>query len=137
MSFLLDTNVLSELVKRRKDPGVLDWLAVTHATEHYVSVLTIGEIRRGIRRLQHRGDHQQAARLELFLAGVRAEYEERIIPVTLGAADVWSEHPPSRPVPVIDALIGATAQTHGWTLVTRNTKDFEHTGVRLLNPFTT
>jgi predicted nucleic acid-binding protein len=135
MSFLLDTNVISELTRRRKNPGVLDWFAATRSAEHYVSVLTIGEIGRGINRLRRRGDHQQAASLELFLTEVRSEYHERIMPVLLGAADKWSQQPPERPVGIVDALIGATAQANGWTLVTRNTKDFEPLGVRLLNPF--
>lgn len=137
MSFLLDTNVVSELVKRRKDPGVLDWFAATRGVDHYVSVLTIGEIRRGIQRLRRRGDDDQAGRLDLFLDGVRAEYEERIVPVSLAAADAWAAQPASRPMTIVDALIAATAQAHGWTLVTRNAKDFEPTGVRVLNPFST
>lgn len=136
MSFLLDTNVLSELTKRRRNSGVLDWLAATRSTEHYVSVLTIGEIGRGIGRLQRRGDHEQAARLELFLSGVRAEYDERIVPVLLDAAHEWARQSPEHPFGIVDALIGATAQANDWTLVTRNTRDFEHLGVRLLNPFT-
>jgi hypothetical protein len=135
MSFLLDTNVISELTKRRKNARVLDWLAETRSTDHYLSVLTIGEIGRGITRLQRRGDHEQAHKVDLFLSGVRAEYQDRIVPVLLDTADEWSRHPPEHPVGIVDALIGATAQANGWTLVTRNTRDFEHLDIRLLNPF--
>lgn len=135
MSFLLDTNVLSELTKRRKNAGVLDWLAATRSTDHYVSVLTVGELGRGIERLRRRGDHLQVAGLELFLSGVRAEYAERIVPILLNTADEWSRQPPEHTVGIVDALIGATAQANGWTLVTRNTSDFEHLDIRLLNPF--
>ncbi|MGH3612723.1 MAG: type II toxin-antitoxin system VapC family toxin [Pseudonocardia sp.] len=136
MSYLLDTNIISELVKRRKNAGVLDWFAATRSVDHYLSVLTVGELLRGVHRLRNRGDHRQADVLERAMTELRAEFAERIVPVAPDVAQEWALQPLSRSIPVVDALIGATARARGWTLVTRNTKDFDHVGVRLLNPFT-
>jgi len=136
MTYLIDTNVLSELAKKRRNPGVLDWLASTDASGHHISVLTIGELRRGIERVRRRGDASQVASLERALAAVRSEFPERVVPVTLDVADEWSRLPVDRPLPVVDALIGATARARGWTVVTRNVRDFAPLGVPTLNPFT-
>lgn len=136
MSYLLGTNIVSELVKRRKNPGLLDWLASANRGDRYLSVITLGEIRRGIHILERRNDHGQATRLEDWLAETTSEFADRIVPVTVEVADRWGRYEAERPMPTADALIGATAEVHGWTLVTRNTKDFEHLNLRLLNPFT-
>jgi len=135
VSFLLDTNVLSETRKPRCNPGVTEWIAATSASRMHLSTLTIGEVGQGIAQLQNRGDHRQAAVFEEWLDDVIQAFDERIVPVTLDVAQAWGTQSLERPVSPVDGLIAATANVHGWTLVTRNTKDFEHTGVRLLNPF--
>lgn len=136
MSYLLDTNVLSERRRPAPDPWVGAWLAQVDAYELYISVVTLGEIRRGITKLQRRNDHRQAAAVELWLATTKRQFADRIVPVTAEVAEGWGHHDAARPIPTADGLIAATAEVNGWTLVTRNVKDFEHTGVRLLNPFT-
>ncbi|MFN2495408.1 MAG: type II toxin-antitoxin system VapC family toxin [Pseudonocardiaceae bacterium] len=136
MSYLLDTNVLSETRKRNRNPSVTEWLSVTIQERMHVSVLTIGEIGHGITQLRARGDHRQAAVFERWLADVIHGFGRRIVPVTLEIAREWGAQSKVQPIPVIDALIAATAKVHGWTLVTRNVKDFDSTGVRVLNPCT-
>lgn len=137
MSYLLDTNVVSEQRRPVPDPGVVAWLAQTVDEELHVSVVTIGEIRRGITRLQLRNDHRQAAAYERWLSTTRRLFADRVVAITADVAERWGSRDASRPVPTADGLIAATAEVNGWTLVTRNTKDFEHAGVRLLNPFIT
>lgn len=136
MRYLLDTNILSETRKRLQDPGVRDWVSSTPRERMHLSVLTIGEIDKGIAQLRVRGDRAQAAVFDSWLDDVIDAFGDRIVSVTLGVAREWGALSPSQPAPAVDALIGATAEVNGWTLVTRNTKDFERTGVRLLNPFT-
>lgn len=136
MTYLLDTNVISETRKRQPAPGVAEWIAATPPDRLYVSVLTLGEIDQGIVRIRSRGDHQQASALERWLQEVEAGFAERIIPVTLRIAGEWGRQQLEQPVPVIDALIAATAKVYGWIVVTRNAKDFERAGVQVLNPFT-
>lgn len=136
MSYLLDTNVLSELVKRRKNTGVLDWLTATEGADHHVSVMSIGEIRRGIELLRLRRDRLQAERFAAWLDKTIAEFGTRIVPVTTAIAEQWGHYDARRPRPIVNGLIGATAAAYGWTLVTRNVKDFADLGVDLHNPFT-
>lgn len=135
MIYLLDTNVISEQRKRSPDPAVLAWLAEMLPDDLRLSVITIGEIRRGVRKLQLRGDHLQAAAYESWSQETHHVFLDRIVQVDVAVAEAWGHLAAARPMSTPDALIGATAQAHGWTLVTRNTKDFEHLGVRLLNPF--
>lgn len=135
MTYLIDTNVVSEIAKRRRNAGVLDWLAATQSDGHHLSVLTIGELLRGIERVRRRKDQDQVRSLERTLATIRADFRDRIAPVSLDVAEEWARLPPGRPVPTVDALIGATARVHGWTLVTRNTKDFAQLNISLVNPF--
>ncbi|MGH3647116.1 MAG: type II toxin-antitoxin system VapC family toxin [Micromonosporaceae bacterium] len=135
MNYLLDTNVLSETRKRHRNRGVTQWLTEIPKERLHLSVMTVGEIARGITRLVARGDHRQAAVLETWLDQIVEDFDRRILPVTIDVAREWAAQSPARVAPVADALIAATAKVHGWTLVTRNVKDFEPTGVRLLNPF--
>jgi predicted nucleic acid-binding protein len=135
VTYLLDTNVLSETRKRQPAVGVANWIAATPPDRLYVSVLTLGEIERGIARIRGRGDHSQASALEGWLHDVETGFEERVLPVTLGVATAWGRQRHERPLPVIDALIAATAQINGMTVVTRNVRDFELAGVPVLNPF--
>jgi len=136
VTYLLDTNVLSETRKRQPAAGVVGWIAATPPDRLHVSVLTLGEIEQGIARVRARGDRQQAAALEGWLRDVETGFEDRVLPVTLPVAAAWGrqQYGP-RPLPVIDALIAATARVHGMTVVTRDVKDFEMAGVQVLNPF--
>jgi toxin FitB len=135
MGYLIDTNVLSELRKQeRAAPSVLRWYAGVRGEDLYVSVLVVGEIRNGIERLRRR-DLEAAGRLETWLASVQADLADRILPVTTGIADRWGRLGVPDPRPVIDTLLAATALEHDLILVTRNERDVERTGVRVLNPF--
>lgn len=136
MTYLLDTNILSETRKRDPAPGVVDWIKSTPADQLHVSVLTLGEITQGIARVRARGDQMQAAILERWMRGIEKGFAGRALPVTLRVAAEWGRQQPQQPMPVIDALIAVTARVNGLTLVTRNVKDFEHAGIPVLNPFT-
>lgn len=135
MTYLLDTSVLSETRKRRPATGLVNWIAATPPDRLHVSVLTLGEIEQGIARVRARGDRSQASALEHWLYDVETGFEDRVLPITLRVAAAWGRQPHARPLPVIDALIAATAQVHGMTVVTRNVKDFELARVEVLNPF--
>jgi predicted nucleic acid-binding protein len=137
VTYLLDTNVLSETRKREPTPSVADWIATTPPARLHVSVLTLGEIQQGIERIRAKGDWTQAAALEGWLRELEAGFDDRVLPVTLPVAAAWGRQQDGRPLPVVDALIAATALVHGMTVVTRNVKDFERAGVQVLNPFET
>jgi len=135
MTYLLDTNVLSETRKRQPAVGVADWIAATPPDRMHISVLTLGEIEQGIAKSRSRGDRHQVAALERWLQDIQTGFEDRILPVSLPVATTWGRQP-QQPLPPIDALIAATARVHGLTMVTRNVKDFEPAGIPVLNPFT-
>jgi hypothetical protein len=135
VTFLLDTNVLSETRKRQPDVGVIEWISATPPDQLHVSVLTLGEIEQGILRIRNRGDHQQAAALERWLRDMEAGFADRILPVTLPVASAWGRQQREQPLPVVDALIAATAKVNALTVVTRNVKDFHRSGTQVLNPF--
>ena len=135
MSYLIDTNVLSELRKGpRCDPRVSRWFAELPSDDIYLSVLAVGEIRRGIERIRRR-DSRSARVLEGWLRGLVAEHSDRILPVDEAIADEWGRLNVPDPIPVIDGLMAATARVHGLTLATRNTKDIKRTGVAWIDPF--
>jgi predicted nucleic acid-binding protein len=134
MAYLLDTCVLSELRKPKAHPGVTTWMAGIQAEEAFLSVLTLGEIRRGIE-LRRAKDQAAARALERWLLGLEAHYADRILPVTSAIADRWGRLSPNQTLPVTDGLIAATALEHKLTVVTRNTDDFVRSGVSLLDPF--
>jgi predicted nucleic acid-binding protein len=134
MTYLLDTNVISELRKRSPDPHVLAWYDSVSSAEIFISVLSIGEIRHGIERLR-RKDPGQADLLEQWLRGLQSTYRDHIVNVDVGTAEEWGRMNVPDPLPVIDGLLAATARTHGWTLVTRNTADLARAGTALLDPF--
>lgn len=134
MSFLLDTNVVSQLRKREPDRAVMSWLASVRAADLYLSVLVVGEIRNGIERLARR-DREQASAYERWLVELLDLYADRIAPVTAEVAETWGRINVPDPLPVVDGLLAATALVHDWTLVTRNVTDVRRTGVRLVDPF--
>ena len=134
MSYLLDTNALSELRKRRPDPRVTGWFDTAPRAELYLSCLTIGEIRRGIERLR-RKDEAQAKAIERWLAGLRRFYHDRIVPIDIEITERWGQLSAAVTLPAVDGLLAATALTRGWTVVTRNVADFAPSGARVLNPW--
>lgn len=135
MRFLMDTNVVSELRKRKRgNIGVRQWFAKTPGNHIYLSVLTIGEIRQGIERIR-RKDSIAAESLEKWLITVEIQMAGRIIPISQAIAERWGRLNVPNPLPTIDGLLAATALEWDLTLVTRNVRDVERSGVRWLNPF--
>jgi predicted nucleic acid-binding protein len=133
--FLLDTNVISELRKRERcAPKVEAWVRTNPQEKCFISVLVIGELRRGVI-LKRRNDPESAAVLEKWFASLTELYAERILPVTIHIAEEWGKLSAVRPIPPEDGLMAATALVHGLTLVTRNLRNVEGLGVDLLNPW--
>ena len=135
MTYLLDTNIVSEISKRDPDPGVRGWFDTVDAADLHLSVVVLGEIQQGIDRLRPR-DATQARALTSWLDRLRSGFADRIVPVSLDVALTWGRLNAERTLPVVDGLLAATAITHDWTLITRNERHVAGTGVRLLNPFT-
>jgi predicted nucleic acid-binding protein len=135
MAYLLDTNVLSELRKKaRADSSVMTWFAGVEDREIFLSVLVLGEVRRGIE-LRRQHDPQAARSLDAWLKGLGRRYAEQILPVSAEVADLWGGLCLRQPLPSIDGLLAATALHHDLTLVTRNVTDVERSGVKVFNPF--
>ena len=135
MSYLLDTNVISEIRKgRRCDPHVATWFAGIGEDDIFLSVLTIGELRQGIERIQRR-DSKRATELNRWLRTMLERYQDRILGVDRAVAEEWGRMNVPDPLPVTDGLLAATAKVHGLSFVTRNTKGIARTGVTYLNPF--
>lgn len=134
MSFLLDTNVISELRKREPNEGVATWAEQAREPLLHTSVLVLAELRRGIE-LSRKSDAATATRLERWLSEVAGAFGSRALPVTAEVANRWALLGLQQPLPVVDGLLSATALVHGLTIVTRNTKDFSRAGVPVLNPF--
>ena len=139
MSFLLDTNVVSEWTKPRPNAGVIEWLDQVEEDEVFLSVVTFAELRHGIERLPAGGGRR---RLDEWLRqDLPLRFESRIVGVDGAIADEWGRlvarrEARGRPIHAMDALIAATAQVHDLTLVTRNTEDFQASVKSLLNPWT-
>lgn len=135
MKFLLDTNVVAELRKgSRADEHVSSWFASLDPDSIFLSVLTIGEIRKGIESVR-RHDRRAARALERWLRRLVVEHRPRIVPIDSAIAEEWGRLNVPDPLPVVDGLLAATARVRELTLVTRNVKDVTRTGARLLNPF--
>lgn len=133
MTYLLDTNVVSEARKPNASPQVTSWLSSVEPNDVYLSVLVLGEIRRGIERV--RRDPQRTRVLEAWFDALQDEFEYRTLVITAPIAQEWGRLNAYRAFPVVDSLLAATALVHDLTLVTRNVRDVADTGVRLLNPF--
>ncbi len=137
MSHLLDTNVISELRKpeRRADPKVREWVSSRRPSDLYLSVITVLEVEVGIGRLA-RHDRAQADLLQTWLDDELLDvFAGRILPVDVPVARRAARLHVPDPRPERDALIAATAAVHGLTVVTRNTKDFDHLDVAIINPW--
>lgn len=136
MSFLVDTCVFSERLKRRPNEAVIDWIE-TNEPMLYVSTITIGEIRRGVERLR-RG--KRRTRFQHWLTRLSQTMHGRILSYNRAVAHVWGQmqaqmEAKGHRCPAFDGIIAATAIRHGLTVVTRNESDFRRTGVAVLNPF--
>jgi toxin FitB len=136
MSYLVDTNVFSELVKAKPDDIVVKWLR-DHEPELYISTVTIGEIRRGIEGLPV---SKRKAGLQSWLTGLCNRMEGRILSFNTSVAHVWGQmvarcDKGGIALPSADSQLAATAHRHGLTVVTRNVADFKNAGVKLVNPF--
>lgn len=134
MSYLLDTNVVSELRRKRPAPAVIRWFDGVRSEELFLSVVVVGELRRGVELLR-RKDGPAAELIDGWLDELSTRFRDRILPVSPAVADQWGRLGVPDPLPAVDALMAATAQVHSLTLVTRNVGDFERTGVRLVDPF--
>lgn len=137
--YLIDTNVISEIRKGNKaNPGVRQFFdaAIQDNAPLYISAITIGELRRGVDLIFHRGDSSQGKLLEDWLNTLLDEYQNNILGIDGEIALLWGKLRVPEPEHALDKLIAATGIIYDLTVVTRNTKDFDNTGVRLLNPFT-
>lgn len=135
--YLIDTNIISEARKGTCDRGVTAFLKQAHKEKAklFISVITLGEIRRGVEKIRYRGDEKQAILLEKWLHGLRERFAEHILPLDEDVAEAWGQLRVPNHEHAIDKLIAATALIHDLTVVTRNVADFSGCGVRLLNPF--
>jgi toxin FitB len=135
MSFLIDTNIISEIRKKsRCDRNVEAWYASVDDSELYLSVLVTGEIRKGVE-LARKRDPAKAVVLEGWLAQVSEAFGDRILPLDRTIADEWGRMSALRTIPVTDGLLAATAKTHGLVLVTRNDLHVKGLGADVFNPF--
>ena len=137
MNYLLDTCVISELVKTTPNENVINWINHTPNKRLFLSVITIGEIRKGITKLP---DSKKKHQFTNWLNTLREDYQTRIYPIDLAVAECWGSlqgnaENKGTPVASIDSLIAAVAQTYNLIVVTRNEKDFSSTNVTILNPW--
>lgn len=134
LEYLLDTNVLSETRKKKADAGVIAFLQAAEASTLYISVLTLGELRKSVAK-KKREDAEMAKRLADWVDGLEYSFADRILGVDAATARLWGDWSSERPRPVVDTLLAATAVLHGLTLVTRNVRDVRGIAVKLLDPW--
>ncbi len=135
MAYLIDTDVISELRKgKRADPAVISWFADLADEDVYLSVLTLGEMRKGIESIRPR-DPKAAEALESWLGRISEAHRDRVLGVDRAIAEEWGRVNVPDPLPVIDGLLAATANVVGLTLATGNIADVARTGVSLTDPF--
>jgi predicted nucleic acid-binding protein len=137
--YLLDTNAISEPKRARPDVGVVAWLNDQLLTDLHLSVVTIGELRRGIIRLE---PGRRRDDLDFWLAQVVLRFGDRILPINLEVTERWAalaeaQRAAGRTADMTDELIAATAHVHGLAVVTRNVRHFEHSGCRVVSPWST
>lgn len=135
MSYLLDTNVLSELRRKVPNAGVVEWFAKRPASTLFLSVLTLGELRKGVEGVSDAA--RRMALLDWLEADLPAFFTGRVLPVDTAVADRWGRMlaAAGRPVPAIDSLLAATAAQHGLSLVSRNVRDLANLGLDVINPW--
>lgn len=135
MSYLIDTNVLSELRRKAPDPGVVAWFSRRPPSTLHLSVLTLGEIRRGLEGVSDESRRQSL--LDWLETDLPTFFTGRVLPVDAAVADRWGRlvAASGRPLPTIDSLLAATALEHDLVLVTRNVKDFAGLPVQIFNPW--
>ena len=137
--YLVDTNIISEVRKRSKANKCVRafFKRVTEEEARvYISVVTVGELRRGVELIRHRGDTRQANQLEKWLDTLLVEYQDHILDINQDIAQLWGQLRVPHPENALDKQIAATALIYELTVVTRNQKDFVKTGVPVINPFT-
>jgi toxin FitB len=134
IQYLLDTNVLSETRRKQADSNVIAFLNSLDASSLYFSVLTLGELRKGVA-LKRQSDPDAAKQLAAWVDGLELSFADRIFGIDPAVARLWGELSAERPRPVIDTLLAATAAVHDLTFVTRNTRDVQDIKVKLLNPW--
>jgi len=138
MKYLIDTCIISELIKARPSKKVVEWVSSKSEENFYLSVLTIGEIQKGISKL---ADSKKKENLQSWITiDLKDRFTGRILDIDSGVAQKWGEIQGSAEkqglmMPAIDALIAATAVCHGLTVVTRNIQDMQNSGARLYNPW--
>ena len=136
--YLVDTNIISEARKKLKaNKGVRAFFkqAIAEEIPMFISVVTVGELRRGVELIRHRGDTRQANQLEKWLEALLVEYKDSILDINQDIAQLWGRLRVPHSENALDKQIAATALIYDLTVVTRNHRDFSNTGVRLLNPF--
>ena len=138
MRFLLDTCVISELVARQPDPGVVKWVDSTDETKLFLSSITIGEIKKGIEKLD--ATNRQWALSEWLEDELLVRFKDKVLPIDTAVMLIWGKlvadlEKQGKPMPAIDSLLAATALQGGLGLVTRNEDDFAHCGVTVINPW--
>lgn len=137
--YLVDTNVISEVRKKSKaNKGVRSFFkqAIEDEARLFMSVVSVGELRRGVESIRYRGDTRQANQLEKWLVDLLIEYQDHILDINQDIAQLWGRLRAPHPENALDKQIAATALIYELTVVSRNHKDFVKTGVRVLNPFT-
>jgi toxin FitB len=134
LQYLLDTNVLSETRRKQADERVISFLAAAEPSALYTSVLTLGELRKGVA-LKKRSDPDAAKKLGAWVDGLEYSFADRILGIDAATARVWGELSAQRPRPVIDTLLAATAVVHELTFVTRNMSDVQGIKLKLLDPW--
>jgi toxin FitB len=132
--YLLDTNVISESRKKRPNEGVLAFLSTAESSTLYLSVLVIGELRKGIL-FKKKSDPEAAKKIASWVDGLESNFADRILEIDIATAKLWGELSAPQSRPVVDTLLAATAIVHKLTLVTRNTSDVQGIHVQVLNPW--
>ena len=131
---MLDTNLISETRKRKADPRILQFFRSASRSTLYLSVLTLGELRKGVA-MKRRTKPEAAAGYSEWINELEAIYADRIVSVDIATARLWGEFSAARTRPLIDTMLAATAIVHDLTLVTRNVGDIHDLPVRVLNPW--
>ena len=137
--YLIDTDVISELRRKGKaNLGVVAFFQEVSSNDAplYFAAVTVGELRRGVELIRHRGDAKQAGRLERWLGRLLTDFGDNVLSFDADVAQVWGRLRVPHPESPLDKQIAATALIHDLVLVTRNVKHFAATGVKLVNPFT-